>query len=979
MNRKPITKFQTSHHYLSGSINMKTQLRLRAITVAAILLLIAVSSLPNLLFASTTTTLLATETFSGGTFPPTGWTDNSYGTWYQSSNGNGGANGSAVFDFWDCSYNSGELLSPSVDASAFSASGDTAFVDFDLWFEKDGWDVSYGGDVLGIYVHGQGGVTLLKSLSSPNDATYDNSSEYSTWYYDPLTSSQYWVHYHLGIPTSQRGAGMQIGFSGDQFNACGGNAAIDNVTITGTHYNRISYSPAFIDFGTRIVGSTSGTRSVVVSNPNPTPITISGASISGPQASDYTLTRSPTVIPAGTLVNPGLDSFLITVTPTAVGNRSASLSFSNSSDGPTFISVPLSTLAVAPTISVAPKTLFTKTRTKLGSFIDQYVLVTASGAGSLIISPTSSLSGDYPSEYSILKLPTLPIANGQSDTIWVRYHPTIEGSRPAILNIVSNASNGVQQVILKGTGVLGRLVITPNNLNFDSVSIGLKTCRDITIYNAGSDTVVLTRNYLSSADGDFTLTPVTGSDSILPPDKSRTATVCFTPIRNGIRQARFRITTNIPLTFDSPKRDTSSFFVDIVGEGLPSGLLSIGGSAIVDSMIVGQQLCKTDTFYNRGTADVTITSAKITGADSSDYKFSGVTFPLVVAPGASQVFTICVTPSQRGDRNASLNIAGTTGGQAVKAILPLDVFGQLTCASASPASAFTSKTCVGSTDTAFVKVSNCGDVAMSYTAAVSANGTSYAIVGSTTSSIIGANGFATFPVVFKPTDRLAQDATLTITGSKGNVTQIVNLNGTGQAATIAGNDMADSTRVNSTSTFSLMLHNTGECDWTPGTPSLSDPNFGYVSGGTTNIPAGGMGMLMLSFTPTTAGMHNSTVTFANASGISIPAASANVSGFAISGAGVARITEANGYSLQQNYPNPFNPTTEIRFTVANGGNVKLNIVDVTGKIVRTVFDERMSAGEHSTVVNASELSSGVYYYQLSAGNTVLTRQMVLAK
>jgi len=121
------------------------------------------------------------------------------------------------------------------------------------------------------------------------------------------------------------------------------------------------------------------------------------------------------------------------------------------------------------------------------------------------------------------------------------------------------------------------------------------------------------------------------------------------------------------------------------------------------------------------------------------------------------------------------------------------------------------------------------------------------------------------------------------------------------------------------------------------------------------------------------------VTFPNASGASIPAATVAVSGSGLSTEGVARVAAANGYVLAQNYPNPFNPTTEIRFTLPKDGQVRLDILDLSGKVVRTVLDRKMSAGDHGTVVNASEFASGVYYYQLTAGGNVLRRAMILNK
>ncbi|NOH00369.1 MAG: T9SS type A sorting domain-containing protein [Ignavibacteriae bacterium] len=85
------------------------------------------------------------------------------------------------------------------------------------------------------------------------------------------------------------------------------------------------------------------------------------------------------------------------------------------------------------------------------------------------------------------------------------------------------------------------------------------------------------------------------------------------------------------------------------------------------------------------------------------------------------------------------------------------------------------------------------------------------------------------------------------------------------------------------------------------------------------------------------------------------------------------------YSLAQNYPNPFNPTTKIKFTIpqldpidggANNGilYVTLKIYDTLGKEVMTVVDEQMRPGENEIEIYAGNLASGVYYYQLQAGN-----------
>ncbi|OQY77178.1 MAG: hypothetical protein B6D43_07580 [Ignavibacteriales bacterium UTCHB1] len=85
------------------------------------------------------------------------------------------------------------------------------------------------------------------------------------------------------------------------------------------------------------------------------------------------------------------------------------------------------------------------------------------------------------------------------------------------------------------------------------------------------------------------------------------------------------------------------------------------------------------------------------------------------------------------------------------------------------------------------------------------------------------------------------------------------------------------------------------------------------------------------------------------------------------------------FALSQNYPNPFNPTTKIDFQVPVEGLVKLNIVDITGREVATLVNESLTPGYYSYDFNASNLSSGVYFYRLVSKSSVITKRMMLVK
>ena len=85
------------------------------------------------------------------------------------------------------------------------------------------------------------------------------------------------------------------------------------------------------------------------------------------------------------------------------------------------------------------------------------------------------------------------------------------------------------------------------------------------------------------------------------------------------------------------------------------------------------------------------------------------------------------------------------------------------------------------------------------------------------------------------------------------------------------------------------------------------------------------------------------------------------------------------YSLSDNYPNPFNPVTNIQFTIPNSGHVNLKVYDVLGREVKNLVNEFKQAGSYIVSFDGSELSSGIYFYRLEAGDFVQVKRMILIK
>ena len=89
--------------------------------------------------------------------------------------------------------------------------------------------------------------------------------------------------------------------------------------------------------------------------------------------------------------------------------------------------------------------------------------------------------------------------------------------------------------------------------------------------------------------------------------------------------------------------------------------------------------------------------------------------------------------------------------------------------------------------------------------------------------------------------------------------------------------------------------------------------------------------------------------------------------------------QVSDYKLYQNYPNPFNPSTRIEYEIPEVSFVTLKVYDVLGNEIATLVNEGKPAGSYEVEFNASNLTSGIYFYQLNAGSFIETNKMILLK
>ncbi len=84
-------------------------------------------------------------------------------------------------------------------------------------------------------------------------------------------------------------------------------------------------------------------------------------------------------------------------------------------------------------------------------------------------------------------------------------------------------------------------------------------------------------------------------------------------------------------------------------------------------------------------------------------------------------------------------------------------------------------------------------------------------------------------------------------------------------------------------------------------------------------------------------------------------------------------------SLSQNYPNPFNPTTSIKYSINKATNIKLEIYNINGQLNETLVNKNQNIGVYNIAWNASNYSSGIYYYRLSSPEFNISKKCLLVK
>lgn len=577
---------------------------------------------------------------------------------------------------------------------------------------------------------------------------------YDNYNFSLLWNSGYW--HGIGLNSNSSPSFIQNIHEGSTSNFSTPSSNLRYIVLPNV---QLSVAPKAVSFGTLLTGQSSDINIRLTHVGTEKTMDVFSASFGGLNPADFTIV-SPTVPPTGIPIG-GFVDYVVRFSPLGNGNRSATLTFMTNGRDSGTQSVNLFGSGIAPVISTTPAFLFKHSKIPHRQSVEQSIVISSLSQASIYFS-SFDITGDGANDYTITRMPMNPLPGGMTDTLKVTFAPTLEGGRPAVLTINNNSINDpVIPITLKGIGIIPYVEVESPFIDFDSVKVSTTSCKQITVINRGSDSLRLLDHYYASADGDFSFTPLTGQQLVVAPNSSANVDICFTPLQRGTRQARFRIHTNIPLTFEYNPRDTSYVDVMIRGNGVP-----LDNSIIVQKdmsdVVVGTESSSPLEFTNVGSETVTVTDPIITGANAAEFSVTKVNFPITVAPGASVNMTLTCKPTDRGERTANVLFNIKREDVVYTASTDVKANALLACANSSISSLSFDKLLLGQSSAQAFEITNCGDIEQTFTPSLSG---SHAFSIDASAFTVPAGGTASVTVTFAPTKTGSVDASLTLKSS----------------------------------------------------------------------------------------------------------------------------------------------------------------------------------------------------------------------
>lgn len=619
-----------------------------------------------------------------------------------------------------------------------------------------------------------------------------------------------------------------------------GTSTPPSVALAGTGVAPLAaVSPTSLAYGNQLI-NTSSTRNVTLTNSGSSTLTITGISVSGANASDFVSNNNcpASLAPAGSC------TVSVTFTPPVMGSRAATLQITSNANNGTQ-SVGLSGTGVAAVASVSPSSLSFSSQRVNSTSPPQTVTVTNTGTSGLTISSVT-LAGANPTDFSTTNGCGSPVAPSQSCTISVAFTPLAMGARAATLQIVSNATNGLQSVALGGTGIAPLANVSPASLSFGNQRTNtISTGQAVTVTNAGTAALsVSSVTFGGTNPGDFAVN--NGCAAAVAPTQSCTLTVTFTPAATGSRSATLQVASDA---------NNGTQVVTLSGTGTaPTATVAPTAWNFGDQIAHSSSAAKAFTVTNTGTATLNVSSASLAGTNPGDF---GVNNGCTAGVAPTQTCTINVTfaPTAMGNRSATLQIASDASNGTRSASLSGNGIAAL--AGVSPgALTFANQALNTSSDAQTITVTNSGTAPLAISSVTNQGGNTgdFLVTSNGCTSAVAVGASCAIGIAFKPTGIGARSTTLQIASNAFNGAQSVALSGsaTVKITAFTANPTTVSTGESTTLTWTSM--NASTCTGSGDTNLASSWNGTKATSGSLNFtPVNRPGTYTLTLTCTDSG------------------------------------------------------------------------------------------------------------------------------
>jgi len=624
----------------------------------------------------------------------------------------------------------------------------------------------------------------------------------------------------------------------------------------------LEIGPTAIAFPPQVITTQSPiTPYVLLTNTGTSPVTINSIALSGANAADFTLSNgcplSPGTLQQGPLGN--TCNVYVYFTPAATGGRAATLTVTDSAGSPTAISLSGTGVAETKLLTVSPTTLVFGPQVTGTTSAVQYINVANTGNFTVTFTNVTITTN-----YALSNNCTGQLGPGSACSIGVTFTPTSTGTKAGTVTITDNATGSPQKVTLSGTGIAttSDIQLSQSTVVFDAQSVSTQSPPQIVYYyNQGNTTVTINSFALSGTNpGDFS---TSGSGCSAGGQVSAlsycTFRILFTPAAAGARSATLTITDTDP---GSPRS------IAISGTGIsssvPEVLLNPTSLTFATQAEGTTSAAQNINLTNNGTANLTISSIVIAGADPTDYKQTN-NCPATLAAGFSCNIAVTFSPIATGTRTATVTATDSaTGSPHSVNLTGTGKAGALPVVTLTPPSLAFPNVALNTTSKQTVTVKNTGAAALSFTS-ITITGTvpsDFSQTNTCTGSI-AVNGTCTITVSFTPSTFEDQTGTVTLTDNAANSPQSIPITGNGAEAAVflSPSSLAfPSQKQNTTSTpLTVTVENYGNATLTISNVAITGPFLISANTCGSSLAAGSICTISVEFAPKGTGAFAGTV------------------------------------------------------------------------------------------------------------------------